>query len=331
MFRERGIVIHAEDCVNDYWADRLTVEGLHLNVVGVHPAGGHDAHQTMEQAIRMLSTAEWAKFAGRMEKAGIAVEFEMHALSWMLEREKFAAHPHWFRTDENGNRTAQFNCCVSEPEALDYIRERACALSRIFVPDTNKYYFWIDDVASAGCQCEKCRALTPADQCMILTNAIAEGLEAGRPGAKQSYLAYCATLTPPKIVPRHNVFLEYAPIQRDHDRPLNDPGCTKNAGEIATLPALLDFFGKKDAKVLAGKDRRKNSISEKRYAAGMPPCTGNWALIPLPPSAASWDRIMRSCTETRPLRYTTVSCTPTDNYSICTLYSPEYGVFFYRF
>ncbi|MBQ8641788.1 MAG: DUF4838 domain-containing protein [Clostridia bacterium] len=250
MFRERGIVIHAEDCVNDYWADRLTVEGLHLNVVGVHPAGGHDAHQTMEQAIRMLSTAEWAKFAGRMEKAGIAVEFEMHALSWMLEREKFAAHPHWFRTDENGNRTAQFNCCVSEPEALDYIRERACALSRIFVPDTNKYYFWIDDVASAGCQCEKCRALTPADQCMILTNAIAEGLEAGRPGAKQSYLAYCATLTPPKIVPRHNVFLEYAPIQRDHDRPLNDPGCTKNAGEIATLPALLDFFGKKDAKVL---------------------------------------------------------------------------------
>ena len=62
MFRERGIVIHAEDCVNDYWADRLTGEGLHLNVLGVHPAGGHDAHQTMEQAIRMLATPEWAKF-----------------------------------------------------------------------------------------------------------------------------------------------------------------------------------------------------------------------------------------------------------------------------
>ncbi|MBR4960120.1 MAG: DUF4838 domain-containing protein [Clostridia bacterium] len=250
MFRERGIVIHAEDCINDYWADRLTGEGLHLNVLGVHPAGGHDAHQTMEQAIRMLSTPEWAKFASRMDKAGIAIEFEMHALSWMLEREKFDTHPHWFREDADGNRTAQFNCCASEPEVLEYIRERACALAKIFVPDTNKYYFWIDDVASAGCQCEKCRSLTPADQCMILTNAIAEGLEAGRSGAKQSYLAYCATLTPPKIAPRHNVFLEYAPIQRDHDRPLNAPDCPKNAGEIATLSELLAYFGKTDAKVL---------------------------------------------------------------------------------
>ncbi len=257
MFRERGIVIHAEDCLNDYWADRLTGktgEGLHLNVVGVHPAGGHDAHQTMEAAIRMLSTPEWAKFASRMDKAGIAIEFEMHALSWMLEREKFTTHPHWFRTDETGSRTPKFNCCASEPEVLDYIRERACALAKIFVPDTNKYYFWIDDVASAGCQCEKCRSLTPADQCMILTNAIAEGLEAGRPGAKQSYLAYCATLTPPKIAPRHNVFLEYAPIQRDHDRPLADPASEKNAGQIAPLPALLQYFEAAgclaDAKVL---------------------------------------------------------------------------------
>lgn len=250
MFRERGIIIHAEDCLNDYWADRLTGEDLHLNVLGVHPAGGHDAHQTMEQAIRMLSTPEWAKFASRMEKAGIAIEFEMHALSWMLEREKFDTHPHWFRADANGNRTLQFNCCASEPEVLEYIKERACALAKIFVPDTNKYYFWIDDVASAGCQCEKCRGLTPSDQCMILTNAIAEGLEAGRPGAKQSYLAYFATLTPPKIAPRHNVFLEYAPMNRDHERPLNDPGCTKNADATATLPELLAYFGKNDAKVL---------------------------------------------------------------------------------
>jgi hypothetical protein len=250
MFRERGIVIHAEDCLNDYWADRLTGEGLHLNVLGVHPAGGHDAHQTMEQAIRMLSTPEWTKFASRMDKAGIAIEFEMHALSWMLEREKFDTHPHWFRVDENGNRTAQFNCCASEPDVLEYIKERACALAKIFVPDTNKYYFWIDDVASAGCQCEKCRSLTPADQCMILTNAIAEGLEAGRPGAKQSYLAYCATLTPPKIAPRHNVFLEYAPIQRDFHRPINDPDCPQNVKEVAPLKELIRFFGTKDSRVL---------------------------------------------------------------------------------
>lgn len=250
MLTHRGIVIHAADALTDYWADRLTGEGLHLNVVGIHPAGGTDAHQTMEEAIHMLDTKEWARFQSRMEAAGIEIEFEMHALSWMLERDKFATHPHWFRMDEHGQRTPQFNCCVSEPDVLDYIRERACALAKIFVPTTGKYHFWIDDVASAGCMCERCCGLTPSDQCMLLTNAIAEGLEAGRPGAKQSYLAYCATLVPPTTSPRHNVFLEYAPIHRDHDRPLFDDGCDLNRAETATLPTLLDLFGKADAKVL---------------------------------------------------------------------------------
>ena len=49
MIARRGIVIHAQDC-GDYWAGRL--EKTHLNVVGVHPAGGMEAHRSLENCIR---------------------------------------------------------------------------------------------------------------------------------------------------------------------------------------------------------------------------------------------------------------------------------------
>ncbi|MBO7405065.1 MAG: DUF4838 domain-containing protein [Clostridia bacterium] len=248
MIARRGIVIHAQDC-GDYWAGRLEKSGL--NVVGVHPAGGIDAHRSLEDCIRFLATEDWRRFASRMERAGIAVEFEMHALSWLLERDLFAAHPDWFRMEESGERTPHFNACASNPDALDHIRERAAALARIFQPDTHKYHFWIDDVASAGCACPRCRSLSASDQAVILYSAIADGVTAVDPAARVSYLAYCETLKLPETVrPDARLFLEFAPISRDFDRSLFDPESEKNAAQIEHLPALLDLFGRRDAKVL---------------------------------------------------------------------------------
>lgn len=248
MLKERGIIIHAQD-VGDYWADRLENSGL--NVVGIHPAGGTDAHHTMEEFIRQMQTKEWTHFTRRMEKAGIAVEYEMHALSWILEREKFAEHPEWFRMNEKGERVPDFNCCVSNENALNYIRERSAQLARIFRPDTHKYYFWIDDVFSARCMCDKCRSLSPSDQALILYNAIAEGLQSADPLAKECYLAYCATLEAPRtVIPRKNLFLEFAPFKRDWNIPLFEKSSPQNSDQTKPLPALLELFGKKDAKVL---------------------------------------------------------------------------------
>jgi len=154
MLKERGIIIHAQDC-GDYFAGRL--EQTNLNVLGIHPEGGVAAHVSMQKCIDMLETEEWRTFHRRMEKAGIAVEFEMHALSWILERDRFDTHRDWFRMTDAGERTPEFNCCASNPDVLDYIRERSAKLAKIFRPDTDKYYFWIDDVATAACRCEKCR------------------------------------------------------------------------------------------------------------------------------------------------------------------------------
>ena len=248
MLKERGIIIHPQEC-GDYFASRL--EETHLNVLGVHPEGGTAAHASMENCIKMLETDEWRHFRRRMYKAGIAVEFEMHALSWILNRRLFDKHKEWFRKNEKGVRVPEFNCCASNPDVLDYIRERSAELARIFHPDTDKYYFWIDDVASASCQCEKCRALSPSDQALTLYNAIADGLSSVNPRAKQSYLAYYATLpVPTNVKKRDNVFLEFAPLARDFDVSLFDESREKNYSQVKTLPALLDFFGRDDAKVL---------------------------------------------------------------------------------
>ena len=248
MLKERGIIIHAQDC-GDYFAGRL--EQTNLNVLGIHPEGGIAAHVSMQKCIDMLETEEWRTFHRRMEKAGIAVEFEMHALSWILERDRFDTHRDWFRMTDAGERTPEFNCCASNPDVLDYIRERSAKLAKIFRPDTDKYYFWIDDVATAACRCEKCRELSASDQALVLYNAIAEGLASVNPKAKLSYLAYFATLpVPTKVRKRDNVFLEFAPLARDFDVSLFDETREKNYSQVKTLPALLDFFGRDDAKVL---------------------------------------------------------------------------------
>ncbi len=250
MNHNRGIVIHAEDC-GEPWASRLEADTCHLNVVGIHPAGGLTAHESLEQALQMAQGAEFADFHRRMNRIGIALEWEMHALSWLVERRLFDLYPHWFRM-ENGVRVRELNCCASEPEVLDYIRERSYLLAKTLAPsmDTHRFALWLDDVASGGCQCERCRELSASDQAMILTNAIAEGLAAADPHATESYLAYFATSAVPTVAPRGNVYLEYAPLDRDHHRPLFDETCEKNRKAAAPLPGLLAYFGVEHAKVL---------------------------------------------------------------------------------
>ena len=59
------------------------------------------------------------------------------------------------------------------------------------------------------------------------------------------YLAYFECLQPPtKVKPEAGIFLEYAPIERDMHKPI------AGTGDAATLEALLNTFGRENAKVL---------------------------------------------------------------------------------
>ena len=132
LIRRSGIVIYDTEC-GDYWAARLERSGL--DTLGIHPAGGGTAHLSLAACAEFVKTDRYLAFRERIRRAGISIEFEMHALSWMLPRELFDSHPDWFR-EQDGVRTPEFNCCASNPAVIEHLSERAAALASLFPSDT---------------------------------------------------------------------------------------------------------------------------------------------------------------------------------------------------
>lgn len=246
--KHRGVVIHPDE-VSDYWNTLLS--NTSLNLVGIHPVGGLSSEEHINEAIAILSTPKAKKAIAELINRGVDIEYEMHALSWLLPRRLFAEHPDWFRMNENGERVNDYNCCPSNSEVLSFIAKRAAKLSQIFVPTTNRYHFWLDDVALSRCHCPQCSSLSASDMSLLVYNAILNGIKTVNPYACHCYLAYHDTLqAPTKVKPEPGIFLEYAPMQRDLHQPLTDPNSTKNAAQVKSLDELLNVFGTKNAKVL---------------------------------------------------------------------------------
>lgn len=247
MIERRGIVIHPHE-LDDAWLNRCL--DLRLNVLGLHPVGGLDADRSLRAMLDDLKHLQ--PLIDKARRMGICVEYEMHALSYLMPKTLFDKHPEWFCMDAEGVRTKKsFNICASNPEGLAMLTENARRLAELLPSDDHLYYFWLDDVSNGACHCEHCSRLTPSDQQMILVNAMLKGIRQADPEGCIAYLAYLDTLEPPAHVkPDEGVFLEYAPIRRSCDHAINDPTCEKNVIERAPLEKLLDVFGTKNAKVL---------------------------------------------------------------------------------
>jgi hypothetical protein len=246
MLSKRGVVIHPFE-LTETWLDRA--EALSLNVLGLHPVGGPKA----EDSLRAMLD-DMPRLRPLMDKArskGMAVEFELHALSYLLPRTLFGSHPDWFRMNEAGERTPEGNFCVTSEGAQAYLRDAAEQLARRLPSGDHLYYFWLDDVTGQACHCDRCRALTPSDQQQTAVNVMLQGVRRFDPAARLAYIAYLDALETPRTVrPEEGVFLEYAPIRRRLDRPLADPSCPENLAQFRPLPALLALYGTRDAKVL---------------------------------------------------------------------------------
>lgn len=246
MVNRRGVVIHPYE-LDEKWLN--TMAELNLNVLGLHPVGGAKANETLDALLQ--SREKLQPLLERAKQLGITVEYEMHSLSWLLPRTLYERHPDWFRMDDKGQRIPDFNICASNEAALEYLTDRAQELASLLPTEDHLYYFWIDDVSGYRCHCPKCAKLTASDQQLILVNAIQKGVRKSDPLGKTAYLAYLdAIKTPQNVKPEKGIFLEFAPIRRKTDIPINSPDCSENQMEIADLEKLLAFFGKEDAKVL---------------------------------------------------------------------------------
>ena len=248
ILKNRGILVHPEDLTCD-WIDRMCAAGL--NVLGIHPVGGKLAHESLQQAVERHAGQDFSGMLKYAKNKGLTLEYEAHALAWLLPRSMFAEHPDWFRMDAGGARNPDFNLCVSNRDALDYIARRTAELAGLLETGSDRYYFWLDDVTGRSCSCPECRRLSPSDQQMIAVNAMLRGLRTYNPKAQLCYIAYHDALEAPrKVDPENGVFLEYAPIRRNMHRPINDPDCAENVRETRYLPDLISCFGAANARIL---------------------------------------------------------------------------------
>ena len=248
MFKRRGIIIHTEE-FESTWLIRVRAAGL--NTLGLHPVGGRNAHITLEEAVALHNLPYFRDLRARAAVQGIHIEYEAHAMRWLLPRSIFKFNPEWFRMDAQGNRVDDFNFCVSNQDALDYVAERTALLARLLDTGSDRYFFWPDDVTNCACHCPECRALSAGDQQLRMVNAMLRGLRQYNRNARLCYLAYHDAIACPKTVePLEGVFLEYAPIKRNSHVPMDDPNCAENQSEARSIRELLSFFGTRNSQVL---------------------------------------------------------------------------------
>jgi hypothetical protein len=213
-----------------------------LNVVAVHGS--------VEEVIEFTVSKVGRRFLAEVDAADLHHEYELHAMSWLLPRERFAEHPDWFRMDRYGQRQPDANLCPSSAEALELAAVRAVELAERLPPSTNRYYLWPDD-GGGWCHCDSCRSLSASDQQTLLMNHLLAALQRVRTDARLSCLAYLDCLDPPgSVPPAQGLFLEYAPIRRCYRHALSDPNCYLNRQHTAALPSLVETFGTDGAQVL---------------------------------------------------------------------------------
>ena len=241
---KKGVVIHPDE-LSEKWIQRALDTGI--NVIGIQPVGGLKGSGPVKELLERMKTSEFRRLIDLAETKGIKIEYEMHAISYLLDRDLFETHPEYFSEDANGVRHNKTNFCVSNEEAMEIVVKNAVWLAKNLYGKQNTFYFWMDDtLEDARCMCPNCRHMSMADQQMRVINRITTAIRQEISNAKVAYLGYFGFLEVPKLEkPVDGVFLEYAPMYR---YVVQDK--EKIRWEEDQLKPLMDFFGHEDTKVL---------------------------------------------------------------------------------
>lgn len=244
----RGAVILYEDLCESWirWMREARLTNLGVHKIALPGQG------SVQALLNDLEKPNGREMIERLEDSGVTVEYELHALEWLLPRELFGKDKTLFRMNDSGERTNDTNLCPSNAHALEIVSENAYRLSQKLRQNSDNYYLWPDDAHNASCHCEKCRAagLNGADQGILMANAIAQGVRAYNPKAKCAYIAYADAKAMPTRRPSDSVFLEFAPMDRDHAKPITDETEERSARYVRLLEGLIGVFGAENTEVL---------------------------------------------------------------------------------
>ena len=240
----KTLLIHPDE-LSKKWIDHM--KNLGCTSIGIHPEGGGKSLESLKNLIKKFDDKNFTSLLDYADEKGLKIEYHMHALEFLLDREYFSSHPQWFRQNENGERCQKHNFCVTNKEALKIVCENALTLAKSLYKTSNRFYIWLDDAKNSHCKCENCSIYSPSDQNLIVMNAIIKELKKEIPDAMLCYLAYHDTMpTPEKIKPENRIFLQYAPMDRDLTKEVS----LMKDEEKENMKSLINFFGKENSAVL---------------------------------------------------------------------------------
>jgi hypothetical protein len=207
-------------------------------------------HGSTQQLLAWRRTRAADRLLQRLADRGVAVEYLFHACSDLLPRRLFDRYPALFRSDEQWRRTPDANLCPSSPHVAEVLAERLNPICDVLAPTTGRHHLWPDD-NRPWCFCRRCRELSWSDQNLLYTNMLARALRRRDARATVSYLAYKPAIDPPATVrPEPNVFVQFAPIERDYRHALAERFAPRDVYFAGTAAALLDAFGRRGSTVL---------------------------------------------------------------------------------
>lgn len=249
MTTKKGIVLNFDELHEDMIE---LVTRSSLNVLGLHNWDSNLRFDSkVDEMIQYMNSKEGLQFLERMQKHNIDVEYEIHALSWLMPRTHYASRPELYRMNEEGERTPDANCCVTNRESIAIIQERSIQLARQLKTTSHRYFFWQDDT-KPWCSCTRCRDLSSSDQNLLLMNGIVEALRSIDPQAQLAFLAYMNTLdvVPSAIRPADGIFLEITGpvIHNKEEKALQ--AAHRNEHFQKLVDAQLAYFGTEGAHVL---------------------------------------------------------------------------------
>jgi hypothetical protein len=207
-------------------------------------------HESADGLRKWAGTDAARVLLARMAERGVEVEYIMHVAAEAVPRRLFAEQPDLFRMNEQWQRVPDANLCPSSPDVegvmANYLKPYVEALR----PTTGRYHFCPDD-NRPWCFCRECRQMTWPDQNLLFANMLARIVRRWDGGARVSYLSYKPAIEAPVAVkPEKNVFLLFAPIERDYRHPLVEQHTARDAYYDRAAGELLAWFGRRDSTVL---------------------------------------------------------------------------------
>ena len=185
-----------------------------------------------------------------LQKRGMEIEAGGHFLSTFLPRTLFPEHPEWFRMNEQGKRSNDFNLNPFSHDALEYLSSGATQYLEQ-MPEVSLFHLWADDIDGGGWSHEPGKEdYSPSDQALLVSNFLVKRAREKVPSAHLAYLAYHDTVRPPRVVkPEPGLTYLYAPRERCYAHALNDPACGLNSRYSRSLEEGLPAFGSAHAEV----------------------------------------------------------------------------------